>query len=60
MKRKPLITVLLLFLFTAATLLFIKINNDHRECTDRYQSSKDANGNLVVDKQHICGEKFSF
>ena len=60
MKRKQTFTLLLLLLFTVGTLLFIKESNDHKECSDRYESTKDSNGNLVVSKQHICQEKYSF
>ena len=60
MKRKSLITLLLLLTITAGALLFIKESNDHKECNDRYESSKDNHGNLVVSKQHICQEKYSF
>jgi len=60
MKRKSIFSLLLLLIATVGTVLFIKVNNDHKECTDRYESIKDGNGNLVVNKQHICAEKYSF
>jgi hypothetical protein len=49
------------FYFTADCLYraadFIHFANDHKECEDTVRHY--INGNAVVEKEHICKEKFS-
>jgi hypothetical protein len=59
MKKKVLIGFTLLLIACIGLLMFIRFANDHKECEDTVRQYTDANGNAVVEKEHICKEKFS-
>jgi len=39
---------------------FIKISNDHLECETITSTKIDKNRNSVVEKSHLCKEKYAF
>lgn len=52
--------VLIVFIFSFSATFFIKKSNDHKECNIVQKKSKVVNGNIIVLKEHICKEKYSF
>jgi hypothetical protein len=49
-----------LIIVTISTCYFIKISNDHIECSTEIIKITDKIGNEVLEKKHICREKYSF
>ena len=60
MNTKTIILVLIVFIFSFSATFFIIKSNDHKECNTLQMKTKDANGNLIESKKHICKEKYSF
>jgi len=60
MNTKTIILVLIVFIFSFSATFFIIKSNDHKECIIVQKKSKDINGNIIVMKEHICKEKYSF
>lgn len=60
MKKKTFVVGLVFLLVFIGALLFIKWNNDHLECVQTVEQHRDTRGNLVLEKRHVCREKFSF
>lgn len=60
MAKKFLMLFSVLVLITIGSLLFIKNNNDHKECSTEIVHSKDAEGNSISTEKHICKEKYNF
>ncbi|WP_159799535.1 hypothetical protein [Flavobacterium sp. MK4S-17] len=61
MKRKKGLILLGIIIAAAfVNLIFIKHANDHKECNDITVKYKDAEGNDVIEKRHICKEQFNF
>ena len=58
--KKGLMLLGTIIVLAVGSVLFIHYGNDHKECEDTTLTYKDADGNDVVEKQHICKEKFSF
>lgn len=58
--KKPFLLLVLLAVGAIATYQFIRLNNDHRECEEKTQRWKNAKGETVMEKQHVCRETFSF
>jgi 1,4-dihydroxy-2-naphthoate octaprenyltransferase len=59
MKKKVLIGFTLLLIACIGLQMFIHFANDHKECEDTVRHYINGNGNAVVEKEHICKEKFS-
>ena len=57
MKKNLLLAVLISTTF--AVLYFIKISNDHAECSNQMLKTKDAHGQTSIQKTHICNEKYN-
>lgn len=60
MKRTFLVVFVTLICITIGSLLFIKMNNDHKECDTKTVYTKDSDGNNIATKEHICKEKYNF
>ena len=60
MKLKPIAIIAALVLLTAGAFFFIRFSNDHKECHEQVKYVKDAAGNMVEVKEHVCKERFSF
>lgn len=60
MKRTFLVVFVTLTCITIGSLLFIKKNNDHKECDTEMVYTKDSHGNNIATKKHICKEKYNF
>lgn len=58
MKKKILIFSVLI-LGTISSIIFIRDSNDHKECSTSIEHSKDADGNDITTKRHICKEKYN-
>lgn len=60
MKKKAITLFALIIVATVALFLFIRFNNDHRECEQITEKLKNAKGEIVLHKRHVCKETFSF
>ena len=61
MKNKKNIAVsVLIILFAVFTIIFIQKGNDHKECETVASVKIDKMGNKMIEKKHICKEKYSF
>lgn len=60
MNKRFIVGLLATVLFTIGTVQFIRLSNDHAECNQKVERTKDAAGNSVVATEHVCREKFSF
>jgi len=61
MKTKNFIlTIAALFITTFVIVFLIRLNNDHKECGEATTYSKNSKGNTVINKKHICKEKYHF
>lgn len=59
-RLKFIIAIANIFIFTISSLLFIKMNNDHFECSTITDSHINKNGEQIAINKHICKEKFNF
>jgi len=60
MKKARLVRTILGILFlTIFTLVFIKYNNDHKECRNEVTTSINSKGEKIEVKKHICKENFN-
>jgi len=60
MKVKPLYALIAIVVLTLSALFFIWKSNDHLECEETIVQTTNAAGSTVVEKQHMCKEKFRF
>ncbi|MBB1285584.1 hypothetical protein HRH25_14455 [Flavisolibacter sp. BT320] len=60
MKKKIIIASIASAILFVGTMQFIKLNNDHLECEQVVESRSDSSGNTVIEKKHVCKEKFNF
>jgi hypothetical protein len=60
MNRRFLLGLVATIIFTVGTVQFIRISNDHVECSIKEERTEDAAGRTTVTTEHICREKFSF
>lgn len=58
--NKKIIVLGSIVVFTIGGYIFIKTNNDHKECSNVKSITTDKNGNQVVSEKHVCKEKYSF
>lgn len=59
-RLKVIITIASIFILAISSLLFIKINNDHIECSTITDSHINKNGQQITITKHVCKEKFNF
>jgi len=59
-RLKFIIVIASIFILTISSLLFIKMNNDHVECSTITDSHINKNGEQIAITKHICKEKFNF
>ena len=57
--KKNLLLLVVLIISTFVVLYFIKISNDHAECSNQMLKTKDAHGQTSIQKTHICNEKYN-
>ena len=60
MNKRFLIGLLATLVFTVGAIQFIRVNNDHVECEQKVERTKDVAGNTVVATEHVCKEKYNF
>lgn len=61
MKRNTLfLTIISIFLITIGSVVFMKTENDHKECSQKIEFSIGKNGEKIKTERHICKEKFNF
>lgn len=61
MKRNTLfLTIISIFLITIGSVIFMKTENDHKECSQKIEFSIGKNGEKIKTERHICKEKFNF
>ena len=58
--KKQLIAIVLTIGLVFSILIFINKSNDHVECGSVIKKTIDKKGQEVVQKEHICKEKYSF
>ena len=58
--KKIILSFSILFILTIGIIRFIKVSNDHKECSQKIEKKLDSNGNNVTTKIHICNEKYNF
>lgn len=59
-KPKFIMVISGIVILTISTLIFIRLNNDHKECSTETIFSKNNNGDEIKVEKHICKEKYSF
>ena len=59
-KNRFLIFLGSLCILTLGTIIFINVENDHKECRKVTEYSVSKDGTKVKTEKHICKEKFSF
>lgn len=60
MKIKALFLIAIIAFATIGAAMFIKVSNDHKECSTITKQVKDADGNTVTVSEHVCKEKANF
>lgn len=60
MKIKALSLIAIIAFATIGAAIFIRVSNDHKECSTVTRQVIDAQGNTVTVKEHVCKEKASF
>jgi hypothetical protein len=59
-KPKFIMVISGIVILTISTLTFIKLNNDHKECSTETMFSKNNKGEEIKVEKHICKEKYNF
>lgn len=59
MKKIVLLSSFFLIL-TITIIRFIQLSNDHLECSQKIENRRNANGDVLTIKSHICNEEYSF
>ena len=59
-KQKYLMVIGGIVILTISTLIFIRLNNDHKECSTETVFAKNNKGEEIKVEKHICKEKYSF
>lgn len=54
------LTIIGIFVLIMGFLVFITIENDHKECSQKIEFSVGENGEKIKKERHICKENFSF
>lgn len=54
------LTIISIFVITIGSVVFIKYENDHKECSQNIEFSIGENGEKIKTERHICKEKFNF
>lgn len=54
------LTIISIFVITIGSVIFIKYENDHKECSQKIDFSIGENGEKIKTERHICKEKFNF
>jgi hypothetical protein len=58
---KKIILLSSIFLISTISIVrFIQLSNDHLECNQKIENKRNANGDIVTIKSHICNEKYNF
>ena len=57
--KKTILIFSVLILGLISSIIFIRNSNDHKECSTSVEYSKDADGNDITTKKHICKEKYN-
>lgn len=61
MKKSTFVfTIISIFVITIGSVIFIKYENDHKECSQKVEFSIGENGEKIKTERHICKEKFNF
>lgn len=58
-KTKFIMVISGIVILTVSTLIFIRLNNDHKECSTETKISKNSKGEEIIIKKHICKEKYN-
>jgi hypothetical protein len=58
-KSKFIAVISGIVIFAISTLTFIRLNNDHKECSTETINSKNNKGEEVKIEKHICTEKYN-
>ncbi len=60
MKTKPIVLICVIAFAAIAAVIFMRGQNDHKECNTVVTSVKNADGSIVTQTRHDCHERFSF
>ncbi|WP_275154284.1 hypothetical protein [Elizabethkingia meningoseptica] len=58
-KTKFIAVISVLVILTISSLMFIRLNNDHKECSTETIISKNNKGEEIKVEKHICKEKYN-
>lgn len=59
MKIKIFFLIAIVAFAITCAAIFVNVTNDHKECSDITKQVTDADGNIVIVKEHVCEEKFN-
>jgi len=59
-KLKFIVVISGIVILTISILTFIKLNNDHKECSTETTFLKKSNGEEIKLEKHICKEMYNF
>jgi len=59
-KNTFFLTIISIFVLTIGSVIFIKSENDHKECSQKIEFSIGKNGEEIKVEKHVCKENFSF
>ncbi len=59
-ERKFVVLITSILIITVSTLIFVRNNNDHKECTNEITILPNNKGEKVKVDKHICKEKYNF
>lgn len=59
-KLKLIMVISGIVILTISILTFIRLNNDHKECSTETTFSKKNNSEKIKVEKHICKEKYNF
>lgn len=59
-KSTSFLTIISIFVVTIGSVIFITIENNHKECSQKIEFSIGENGEKIKTEKHICKENFSF
>lgn len=59
-KRRFGIFMVVLIAISVSSVIFIRLSNDHKECSTVTIHTIDKENNDLVVQKHVCKEKYSF
>lgn len=60
MKSKIVLVLGVIIVTMVSAIMFIRSNNDHKECHTNISKTTNNDGTIVTTEEHICKERFNF